>query len=161
MNEQKFIIGKKTDDSDHPMSYTPPFASFINITGNLISNTEGVNGQLIATNIETEKEKNKEYKDAVTIWTYNIENTPLNISSDIGEPLSQYGLLGIQAQFRSWLKELQAEQGSYGLKLRVEAEEEDIADITNLDEEEQEKYYIYIKATKYEAEEKYYIKNEE
>lgn len=161
MNEQKFIIGKKTDDSDHPMSYTPPFASFINITGNLISNTEGVNGQLIATNIETEKEKNKEYKDAVTIWTYNIENTPLNISSDIGEPLSQYGLLGIQAQFRSWLKELQAEQGSYGLKLRVEAEEEDIADIVNLDEEEQEKYYIYIKATKYDAEEKYYIKNEE
>lgn len=161
MNEQKFIIGKKTDDSDYPMSYTPPFASFINITGNLISNTEGVNGQLIATNIETEKEKNKEYKDAITIWTYNIENTPLNISSDIGEPLSQYGLLGIQAQFRSWLKELQAEQGSYGLKLRVEAEEEDIADIVNLDEEEQEKYYTYIKATKYDAEEKYYIKNEE
>jgi hypothetical protein len=43
----------------------------------------------------------------------------------------------------------------------VEAEEEDIADIVNLDEEEQEKYYIYIKATKYDAEEKYYIKNEQ
>jgi hypothetical protein len=61
MNEQKFIIGKKTDDSEHPMSYTPPFASFINITGNLISNTEATIGQLIATNVETEKEKGKNY----------------------------------------------------------------------------------------------------
>jgi hypothetical protein len=42
----------------------------------------------------------------------------------------------------------------------VEAEEEDIADIISLDEEEQEKYYTYIKATKYDNKEKYYIKND-
>jgi hypothetical protein len=48
MNEQKFIIAKKTDKTNIPLSYKPPFASFINITGNLVSNTNGVKAGLIA-----------------------------------------------------------------------------------------------------------------
>ncbi len=122
MNEQKFIIAKKTDKTNIPLSYKPPFASFINITGNLVSNTNGVKAGLIANEQNSELNKNAE---AITIWGYNIDHS----KSEIGEPFAEYTRLGIQAQFCSWLDGLKVKSGTYGLRLRVEVEKTDSADI--------------------------------
>lgn len=122
MNEQKFIIAKKTDNTNIPLSYKPPFASFINITGNLVSNINGVKAGLIANEQNSESNKNAE---AITIWGYNIDHS----KSEIGEPFAKYTRLGIQAQFCSWLDGLKVKSGTYGLRLRVEVEKTDSADI--------------------------------
>ena len=122
MNEQKFIIAKKTDKTNIPLSYKPPFASFINITGNLVSNTNGVKAGLIANEQNSELNQNAE---AITIWGYNIDHS----KSEIGEPFAEYTRLGIQAQFCSWLDGLKVKSGTYGLRLRVEVEKADSADI--------------------------------
>lgn len=131
MNEQKFIIAKKTDESGIPLSYKPPFASFVNITGNLVSNTNGVKAGLIA---NEEKSSDKPNAEEIVIWAYNSD--AYTDKSDYGVDICQYNKLGIQAQFRSWLGDLRVKSGSYGLKLRVEAEKEDAEDIENLPEEE-------------------------
>ena len=131
MNEQKFILGKKIDDANTPLSYKPPFDSFINITGNLISNTEALKTGLIA---NEKKSNEKDWAEEKIIWAYNNDKYS---NVDFGESLSQYSTLGIQGQFRSWLNELEVISGSYGLKLRVEAEKEDLTDIENDKPEDQ------------------------
>lgn len=131
MNEQKFIVAKKTDESGIPLSYKPPFASFVNITGNLVSNTNGVKAGLIA---NEEKSSDKPNAEEIVIWAYNSD--AYADKSDYGVDICQYNKLGIQAQFSSWLGDLRVKSGSYGLKLRVEAEKEDAEDIENLPEEE-------------------------
>ena len=70
MNEQKFIVAKKTDESGIPLSYKPPFASFVNITGNLVSNTNGVKAGLIA---NEEKNSDKPNAEEIVIWAYNSD----------------------------------------------------------------------------------------
>ena len=129
MNEQKFIIAKKSNDFNIPLSYKYPFANFINITGNLITSTEDVQARLIA-NEKTENEK--EVETAISIWGYNLadtggegDNIVPDENRDIGPELSSYTRLGIQAQFRSWLDGLNIKSGSYGLRLRILVEAED------------------------------------
>ena len=158
MNEQKFIIAKKTDDTNIPLSYKHPFASFVNITGNLISNTEGTKAGLIANEAKSEK---KTWAEEKIIWAYNPDNPTeeLDEISDYGTDLSKYSRLGIQAQFRSWLGDMDVISGSYGLRLRVEAMKEDIADIESLPEDERIQFYDYIKATVYNENEIYYTKS--
>jgi hypothetical protein len=94
MNEQKFIVAKKTDKSNVPLSYKRPFSSFINITGNLVSNTEGVKAGLIA---NEEKSEIKPWAEEKTIWVYNPTNPTEAIEkiSDYGTDLSKYSRLGI------------------------------------------------------------------
>lgn len=96
-NEQKIILSKKPNDSEAPLSYTKPFDTFVDLSGNLI--LQGIEQKGLIANGDTRAIEN--------LWTYN------------GKPLAGYTRLGVKAEFQSWLRELGAIEGSYGLRLIV------------------------------------------
>ena len=114
-NEQKIIIAKKAKDDKATIDYASPFDSYVNITGNIISSTDNVKCGLIA---------NGEQLNRI-IWSYNVEDKYDTKVVDSGEAFSTYTRLGIQGEFRSWLRLMNTASGSYGLKLRVQVERED------------------------------------
>lgn len=139
-NQQKIIISKKTDTTIEPYVYQKPFSTLIDITGNMIhgaidSNTTGLIANAFTADLSGGE---SDPLEAVTLWTYNIDNNN-SLKSDNGEDLAGYTRLGIQAGFQSWLnpfyvttynedgtinEELssttrQVNQGEYGLRLRI------------------------------------------
>lgn len=153
MNEQKIIISKKLDDKGTPLSYQSPFETYLGITGNLISNSGGfIKGLTANEDLRLEKEDIKEgyinYENL--IWAYVTSDEDMakyfdevtgeyKCEVDLGDPLSKYSMLGIQAQFRSWLGDRHLIKGSYGLKLRIQAEAEDANEvIPNIDRPDSE-----------------------
>lgn len=146
-NEQKFIIAKKTNEEDTPVTYQYPFDSFVDITGNIIKNTPQVEGSLIANGYWDKSDPDDIQvlagEDEQLIWAYNITGDNV-VNYEEGEKFSKYTRLGIQAQFQSWLAEDNAVSGSYGLRLRVEAEKADLEDIeTDEEYEEPETEVVY------------------
>ena len=100
-NEQKFILSKKTSESDNSsLIYRNPFSNFINITGNLVN--IGTNEQGLIANDSNLKE--------IEIWSYN--------SAQQEEPLKGYTSLGIKAKFKTMLTGNIIE-GNYGLRLKI------------------------------------------
>lgn len=114
-NEQKIIVAKKAKDDKATIDYVNPFDSYVNITGNLITSTDNVKASLIANGDRSN----------IIIWSYNVEDKYDTKVVDFGEILSSYSRLGIQGEFRSWLREFDVVSGSYGLKLRVQTARED------------------------------------
>ena len=121
-NEQKLIIAKKTTDSNEPVTYKDPFDSFINITNNLI--TSNIDSKGLVANDSQEGEKHR----YITLWTYNRPDITNALSKNSGEVLGGYTRLAISADFKAWLKSLNAVKGDYGLQLQIETEPEDSAD---------------------------------
>ena len=126
-NAQKFIVGKKNKtEVEEAYVYNNPFASFIDMTGNLIKVDIPSTGktQLVANDDETE---------SVILWSYNRKDKTEEkvLYKQDGLPLTTYTRLGIKAQFQSWVNPYMVEEGStvksrrvvkgeYGLRLRVE-----------------------------------------
>ena len=121
-NEQKFIIAKKTDTEKMPITYQDPFDTFIDITGNIIEYNPATKRNLVANNdvaIDNEGNVNgfDSKEDSIELWSYSSNDNETTL-------FTKYTRLGIQAQFRSWLAEEHIGSGSYGLKLCIDAEEE-------------------------------------
>ena len=95
--EQKLILSKKVDTTtEDRVVYYDPFDSFIDITNNLIKKDLGQKA-LIANGPTS----------AISIW--NEENMEH----------AAYTRLGIQASFKSWLKNFDTIKGNYGLVLTI------------------------------------------
>ena len=125
-SEQKIILSKKPDDADKPISYVDPFDSFVDITGNVITQTPKSFG-LLANNKDLDGDgviDDEPINDRVIIWSYNCPDSSTQYKEN-GPDLAGYTRLGIKASFQAWLKELGAVKGSYGLRLRIEAIPED------------------------------------
>lgn len=125
-SEQKIILSKKPDDVDKPISYVDPFDSFVDITGNVITQTPKSFG-LLANNKDLNDDgivDDEPINDRVVIWSYNCPDSSTQYKEN-GPDLAGYTRLGIKASFQAWLKELGAVKGSYGLRLRIEAIPED------------------------------------
>lgn len=166
-NQQKIIVAKKTDKSDEPYVYKKPFASLVDITGNLISsninsNETGLIANAFDPNIANDPEKDK-YDDqyqAITLWTYNVNKTEA-LRREEGTPHSGYTRLGLQASFQSWLnpfyivsnansseeEKIEASaprtviSGDYGLRMRITA----IDETTTKDAQGKTSYYdLYL-----------------
>ena len=97
--QDKIIIGKYIPEDTNAKFYTykSPMESYVDITGNLIENDLGEIG-LVANGSQKQK----------IIWSW----------SNMEEPLKGYELLGLTADFRSWLGS-QIIQGNYGLRLDI------------------------------------------
>lgn len=166
-NQQKIIIAKKTDKTEEPYVYKKPFASLVDITGNLInSNIDANETGLIANaydpNIvnDTTKDQYDDEYQAITLWTYNANQNNEALRKEEGPAHSAYTRLGIQASFQSWLNpfytipaDASDEQremasnpryvtsGEYGLRMRVTT----IDETTSKDKEGQEAHYdLYL-----------------
>lgn len=110
-DNQKMIIGKKTDEDIKPYVFQMPFDTIFDMTGNMIA--EKPNGMLLANDVEYNQET-LEVTDVNPKATEILINTLTNINQ------SNYTRLGIKADFKTWVAE--AIQGSYGLRLEVTTE---------------------------------------
>lgn len=102
--QQKIIIGKYVAEDDTPYVFQTPFQTLVDITGNVINDTVINTIGLIANNPEDIK--------YTLLWSRNLEKEQ--------KVQSGFTRLGIQAQFRSWLAELDCASGDYGLFLRLQ-----------------------------------------
>lgn len=128
-NEQKLIVSQKVDAKTKPITYVSPFDSFVDITGNLITQTPSPSG-LIANHPELE---------SVTVWAYNCPNSDAQQKEE-GLELAGYSRLGLKASFAAYLNQFRTVVGSYGLRLRIEAIPEDAETGTTVEEA----YYDFI-----------------
>lgn len=108
-NQQKIIIGKKIDGEEAPINYISPMSQLVDITGNLLFNEHSYG--LIANN------PNETVIDNIEV--YNMHTTSIE---EFKNGLPQYTRLGLSAQFRTWLAQFNTVEGSYGLRLILEAE---------------------------------------
>lgn len=135
MNQAKFIIGKKnTDDKLDSYTYTRPFDTIVDVSGNLISTEIPIeNTGLVANEPDTDGQSDGYH--TITLWTYNNEAS--TVVADKGENLDSFTRLGIRGDFRSWLSQFYVETGngsvaagtsagSYGLRLRVKTIKDNI-----------------------------------
>ena len=166
-NQQKIIIAKKTDKTEEPYVYKKPFASLVDITGNLINNNIDANETGLIANAydpnivnDTTKDQYDDEYQAITLWTYNANQNNEALRKEEGPAHSAYTRLGIQASFQSWLNpfytipaDASDEQremasnpryvisGEYGLRMRVTT----IDETTSKDKEGQEAHYdLYL-----------------
>lgn len=143
-DQQKIIIGKKSDKTNEPYIYKKPFSSLVDITGNLISDhIEKKRTGLVANKNYSEENNGKEYY--INLWSYNIEDSGAEYQ-DQGLVQSSYTRLGIQAGFQSWLNTFYTStneedavcravsQGQYGLRLKVTAKREKVISVDGNEE---------------------------
>lgn len=99
-NNQKIITGKYLANENESYTYSAPFNSFVDITGNLynsaIDEVPKLDSSLIA---------NGEIKE-ILLW----ENK---------DSLKGYTTLGVKADFKSLLKEFNTVEGTYGLRIAI------------------------------------------
>lgn len=107
-DNQKMIIGKQVDDMNTPMVYTSPFETIIDVTGNLVSN-------------------NKSWSYWANdpdnyVWPEGTNNLIIHRSGQADDSIKVenifckgYSMVGIQAQFSTWLSEYDVCRGDYGL----------------------------------------------
>lgn len=120
-NEQKFILAKKKDKVEEPFIYKNPFASLVDITGNVIKTQLDSSVGLVA-NAEPTEGAEKEGITQILLWDYQGSSTSPDML-----PFSAYSRLGISASFQSWLSPscdssgnpTTVNHGDYGLKLII------------------------------------------
>lgn len=112
-NEQKIIVGKKVAGDSTPFVFTKPFDTIIDTTTNLILGDTGV-VSLIANNPNNEWNSEKK-KSGIEweIWSKDF------LEDSNTAPLSGYTRLGLQAKFKSWLRDFKPVDGEYGLRLEL------------------------------------------
>lgn len=104
-NNQKQIIGKYVGP-DESLNYLSPLDAYVDITGDLCNFT--AEASLLANREDIKKEKElTEFHSKKTIWKAEIQN---------GKGFER---LGIKADFKTWLKKLNVNNGNYGLCLYV------------------------------------------
>lgn len=112
-NEQKIIVGKKVAGDSTPFIFTKPFDTIIDTTANLIFGDTGV-VSLIANNPNNEWDSEKKRSGMEwEIWSKNF------LEDDNAAPLSGYTRLGLQAKFKSWLRDFKPVDGEYGLRIEL------------------------------------------
>lgn len=151
MNQAKFIIGKKQkDEVEQAYTYTRPFDTIVDVSGNLITAEIPVDRTGLVAN-EPDTDGYDDGYQTITLWTYNTD--ALTIVADKGEELKDFTRLGIKGEFRSWLSQFYIDvggksvaagtkAGSYGLRLRIKTINENV-----VEEENKEGYYdLYLDA---------------
>lgn len=119
--KQKIIIGKQVTKDTTPFIFTTPFDTIVDVSTNLINDDRGVRS-LIANNPDIPPEDADQNSDEYylhqnikkLVWEKDFENSML-----VG-----FTRLGIQGQFRSWLKSFSAKSGDYGYRLILTCEKD-------------------------------------
>ena len=99
---KKLIIGKYLGDSDTPYTYTPPTENYVDMTGNILPESDNIY-RLLANDVDSNGKPTQ--TDAI------ISLTDLSL---IG-----YDRLGLSAEFQTLLGAYEILNGHYGLKLEL------------------------------------------
>lgn len=117
--QDKIILSKKPSQKEDPVTVARPFDTFVDITGNLITAPIKV-VSLLANERKQDFLEDKIYYNAINLWSYNKTEKDYTYEEK-GSEYGGYTRLGIKASFQTWLKELGAAKGDYGLKVIIEA----------------------------------------
>lgn len=139
-NEQKFILAKKKDKVEEPFIYKNPFASLVDITGNVIKTQLDSSVGLVANAEPTEGEDITQ----ILLWDYQG-----SLANPDMLPFSAYSRLGISASFQSWLSPscdssgnpTTVNHGDYGLKLIIKTMNENTS---TSDQATKGEYELYL-----------------
>lgn len=139
-DKQKMIIGKQVkNQNDTPISYRSPFQNFINISNNLIKGFSS-NFGMYANGQDDAYKWSEEISDFLQseAWAdYQNNKSSLYSTNDsklwqgdtikviwdsgeLREPIIGYSMLGIQAQFSTWLADYDTAAGNYGVAAVLE-----------------------------------------
>lgn len=137
-SQQKIIIGKYVAENDKPFSYVKPFNTIIDVSSNLVSGWGDKIASLLANEDydlaeKDSNEKLKIFSTEVPLWSNTFE-----------EEFVGFNKLGIQGQFRSWLKNLKAQEGDFGYRLEILSNNGDL--IEEEDKETSETFNSLLKA---------------
>ena len=116
---QKIIIGKQVTRDTTPFIFTTPFDTIVDVSTNLITDDVGMRS-LIANNPDTPPQQPTENEYILhqnikkLVWEKDFEDSMI-----VG-----FTRLGIQGQFRSWLKSYQTKDGDYGYRLILTCEKD-------------------------------------
>lgn len=128
---QKIIIGKKTDETAKPFVFITPFDNIYDMTDNIVAG-KVEDGALVANALNNYgKEENKEY-EIITLCDQDCN-------------YYGYTRLGLKANFKSWIK--QAVRGEYGLAIILTAQDFNIASSQAIKEETY--YYTFSNTDMY------------
>lgn len=93
-NQAKFIVGRKTANTDEAYNYRKPFDSLVDVTENVISYPPmSTNTGLVANAVDENK---------IVLWSYNVDDSGA-LRQEKGDAFRGYTRLGLQAAFQSWL----------------------------------------------------------
>ena len=116
---QKNIVGKYVTDNSEYSTYVDPFSTYLDITGNLMTEDSEVEHGLIA-NYSNEivlwRTDSYKYEAPVVTVIDNLDNSTETTASQ----LSSFDRLGIQADFKTLLGKYGLNTGTYGLKLVIQ-----------------------------------------
>lgn len=125
-DNQKMIIGKKTDEDIKPYVFQMPFDTIFDMTGNLAA-ADGQQpletGALLANDVQVNDNGEPiliEGKPVKIEGGTTVHLGTLGESEEKKLNFSNYTRLGIKADFKTWVAE--AVQGSYGLRLKITTE---------------------------------------
>lgn len=122
-DNQKIIIGKQVTKDNTPLVYKSPMENIVNLTNNLIPDNSNLKVEMWANSNDyawnegsklSESEVYTAVKDGklkYCIWDSNDCNTEFFYQ--------KYDVLGLSAQFSTWLNEYNTITGNYGLILEV------------------------------------------
>lgn len=125
---QKIIIGKKTDETTQPFTFTTPFDTIFDMTDNICSGKVS-DGQLVANALNKYGNENYEY---ITLYNENCN-------------YCGYTRLGLKAEFKTWIKN--AVRGDYGLVVILTVNEPSTA--SNQQINEQKHQYTFSNSDMY------------
>lgn len=127
-DQQKIITGKYVADEETPYVFTQPFDTIVDVSANLITETNKNSWSLRA---------NDEY-DNPSYWP---ENVPYPYQDEVAiwsqvfnEGYCGFERLGIQGQFRSWISSLNPVSGNYGYRLEIISNRDEIASNASIPE---------------------------
>lgn len=140
-NNQKIIISKYVDNSNTPKVIQMPFDSIIDLTNNIITtkqndtalwaNSESFTYSIQENNTEIVKSfqgygwsttendfrNSNVYQKSESLWQSWSKNSENFIPLE--EPIQGYSILGLRANFVTWLAEFGTYQGNYGLAIEL------------------------------------------
>lgn len=119
-SQDKIIVAKKPSQNEDPVTIKRPFDNFVDITGNIITSPIDKEGLLANYKYDAEKGVQYHYK---RVWSYNVDADAGY--AERGDEFGGYTRLGLRASFMTWLAELGAVKGDFGLKVIIEAALED------------------------------------
>lgn len=124
-DNQKIIVGKAVSGSDSPIIYTPPFASMVDISNNIITTNLGekemwANGPTYKWPIDIQKFPG-ENEDLPMKCIWDSNDSSLAYADSLGNHLNLtgYSIIGLQAQVATYLGEYNTILGNYGLALEI------------------------------------------
>lgn len=126
-DNQKIIIGKQVTNDNTPMVYKSPLQNMVNLTNNIIPDNSNLKVEMWANHPDDYAWPDDVLFSESSVYTTTIAENNLKLKYCIWDSndtnmqcfYQKYDILGLSAQFSTWLNEYNTISGNYGLMLEI------------------------------------------